>query len=332
MATIKDVAKLAGLSVSTVSRFLNNHPYISEDKRQRIKQAMTELNYAPSSVATQLRSKKGTMIGILVSRITNPFFSYLVDAIEKEAKKFDYNVLVMQTYDDADAEIRMLELLKQQVVAGIIMCSVEGEASVIESYCSFGPIVLCNERIPSSSIPQVFTDQKLASYEATCYLIQQGYQKIAYCTGGSLTKGGHGNERTQGFETAISQHHYPMKTDWVFKQVHTIADGHLVGEKLLSLPEKNRPDAIFTSSDEVASGILAAYLKAGKKIPEDLAIIGFDNQPFTELLAVPLTTIAQPVEKLGQEATKYMVAQLHQEKYQIETKALKLSLIKRESA
>ena len=134
MATIKDVAKKAGLSVSTVSRYLNDHPYISDEKKKRIKDAMDELNYSPSMVATQLRSKKGTMIGILVSRITNPFFSYLVDSIEKNSKLLGYNVLVMQTYDDPAAELKMLELLKQQVITGLIMCSVEGNPDGIETY------------------------------------------------------------------------------------------------------------------------------------------------------------------------------------------------------
>lgn len=332
MATIKDVAKRAGLSVSTVSRFLNDHPYISEDKRKRIQAAMDELNYTPSSVATQLRSKKGTMIGILVSRITNPFFSYLVDAIEKEAKQKGYNVLVMQTYDDARSEVKMLEMLKQQVISGLIMCSIEGDPSVIEDYRAYGPIILCNERIPSSGIPQIYTDQRQATYEACEYLIKKGYRKIAYCTGGSLTRGGHGNERTEGFEQALQDHQLPMRIDWIFKQIHNIDDGKQVAKQLLELPEDRRPDAIFTSSDEVASGILAEYLAAGRSVPQDLAIIGFDNQPFTEMLAVPLTTIAQPVEPLGREATRALIAQLTQQDYQIDHQQLHLKLIIRESA
>lgn len=331
MATIKDVAKKAGLSVSTVSRYLNNHPYISDDKRERIKKAMDELNYTPSSVATQLRSKKGTMIGILVSRITNPFFSYLVDSIERQVKQHGYNVLIMQTYDDKNAEIRMLEMLKQQVIAGLIMCSVEGDPTIIESYQEFGPIVLCNEQISSSTIPQVFTNQEKATYDATNYLITKGYRKIAYCTGGSLTRGGHGNARTSGFEKALTESQLPMKIDWIFKQVHTNKDGQQIANKILALPKENRPDAIFTSSDEVASGILQMMIKAGKKIPEDLAIMGFDNQPFTALLTVPLTTIAQPVAALGKESTNLLIALLEDRNYQIDDSELNLELIIRES-
>lgn len=332
MATIKEVAEKAGLSVSTVSRYLNDHPYISEEKRKKIKAAMEELNYTPSLIATQLRSKKGTTIGILVSRITNPFFSYLVDAIERCAKAQNYNVLIMQTYDDKNAELHMLELLKQQVISGIIMCSIEGDIATIENYKKYGPIVLCNEQVPGSTLPQISTNQEQASYQATRYLIDQGYQKIAYCTGGSLTRGGHGNLRTSGFERALIEGGFSMKIDWIFKQVHTIDDGKEVARKLLALPQDERPDAIFTSSDEVAGGILEEYLQQGKRVPEDLAILGFDNQPYTAFLSVPLTTIAQPVKPLGEEATKLLIAEIEEKEYQVETKDLKLELIIRKSA
>lgn len=331
MATIKDVAKKANLSVSTVSRYLNNHPYVSEEYKKRIKQAMDELDYTPSSIATQLRSKKGTMIGILVSRITNPFFAYLVDAIEKQAKQQGYNVLIMQTYDDHQAEMKMLEMLKQQVIAGLIMCSVEGETKLIESYQAYGPIVFCNERVVGTTVPSVITDQSRAAYEATCFLIQKGYRKLAYCTGGNLTTKGHGKERTQGFEQALLEHQLPFKKEWVFQQIHTIADGQEVACQLMALEEENRPDAIFTNSDEVAMGVLNYLQQQGLHVPSDLAIIGFDNQPFTSMLSVPLTTIEQPVSALGIESTKLMVSLIESTTYTVDQTNLHLQLIQRES-
>ncbi|MDN6508693.1 MAG: LacI family transcriptional regulator [Tetragenococcus halophilus] len=332
MATIKDVASKANLSVSTVSRYLNHHPYISDDKKQRIKAAMKELDYTPSSIATQLRSKKGNTIGILVSRITNPFFSYLVDAIEKEAKKNHYNVLIMQTYDDKKSEMNMLELLKQQVVSGLIMCSVEGDPATIQSYQEFGPIVLCNETMRGSLVPTVVTDQKSAVYDAMIYLADKGYQQIAYCTGGTLTNEGHGRSRTEGFEQALLEKQLPFKRDWIFRQVHTSQDGNDVADKIFNLPKGKRPEAIFTNSDEVAIGVMESMLQRGYKIPQDLAIIGFDNQPATSMLTVPLTTIAQPVAALGTEATNLLLAKIEDSSYEVDQSKLKLSLIKRKSA
>ncbi|MBM6615335.1 LacI family DNA-binding transcriptional regulator [Desemzia sp. RIT804] len=332
MATIKDVAKHADLSVATVSRYLNNHPYISEEKRKRIKNAMEELDYTPSLVATQLRSKKGTMIGILVSRITNPFFSYLVDSIEKQAKSNGYTILIMQTYDDQDAEAKMLELLKQQVISGLIMCSIETDSQTIELYREYGPIVLCNVPLPDSDIPQIVTDQEQATYEAVNYLIDSGYKKIAYCTGGNLTASGHGSARTKGFERALVTANLITKKEWVFKQVHSIDDGKLVAEKILQLPKDLQPDAIFTSSDLVASGIIEVMTKHQKKVPDFLAVMGFDNQPFSSLLSIPLTTIAQPVEALGVESTNLMISLLEGKSYHVDQSKLILQLIKRESA
>ncbi|MBM7689970.1 LacI family transcriptional regulator [Enterococcus ureilyticus] len=331
MATIKDVAKKAGLSVSTVSRFLNHHPYISDDKKERIQQAMDELNYAPSAIATQLRSKKCTTIGVLISRITNPFFSYLVDAIEKQAKEHGYQLLIMQTYDDPKAELKMLEYLKQQVVAGVIMTSIESDSQVIEDYSSYGPIVLCNEKLDRTEIPNISTNQEAISYEATNYLIQKGYHKIAYCTGGNLTIGGHGQQRTKGFERALSEHELSIKNKWIFKQVHNMEDGQKVAREILSLPKNDRPDAVFSGSDEVAIGIIQEVLQQGLHVPEDLAVLGFDNQPSTSIIAVPLTTINQPTTALGIEATKLMVALLEGVTYKVNKKELILSLIERKS-
>ncbi len=331
MATIKDVAKKANLSVSTVSRYLNNHPYISEDKKKRIKEAMIELNYSPSSIATQLRSKKSRTIGILVSRITNPFFSYLVDAIEKIATEQGYYVVIMQTYDDKEAEKKCLEMLKQQIITGLVMCSVEGEAEVIASYQEFGPIVLCNEKTDNPVIPYVTTDQEQATYEGINFLIDKGYEKIAYCTGGTLTLGGHGDRRTRGFEKAITESKYSFNKNWIFNQIHTIADGRRIAQDILLLSSDIRPDAIFANSDEVASGIISELQKEGYHVPKDIAVMGFDNQPFTSMLSVPITTIEQPVEALGREAAKLLLSLIDGVDYKIDESELTLKIIIRES-
>lgn len=331
MATIKEVAKLAGLSVSTVSRYLNNHPYISEDKKNRIKEAMEELDYVPSSIATQLRSNKNNTIGVLVSRITNPFFSNLVDSIERNCKNLGYKVLIMQTYDDDKAELDMLNLLKQQVISGIIMCSIEGDISRIASFQKYGHIVLCNEREPNIDIPQIYTNQESMSYEATQYLIDNGYRKIAYCTGGNLVIGGHGSYRTTGFENALKKNQLEMKKEWIFKEVHTIDDGRKIARKICNMSYDERPDAVFTGSDEIAYGLIDEVQIFGLSVPNDLAILGFDNQPYANLLSVPLTTINQPVEELGIESSNLLIGLIENSPYKVNETALQLKLIIRKS-
>ncbi|MEC6748809.1 LacI family DNA-binding transcriptional regulator [Marinilactibacillus sp. XAAS-LB27] len=329
---MKNVAKLAGVSVSTVSRYLNDHPYIAEGKRESIKKAMKELDYVPSSVATQLRSKKGTMIGVLVSRITNPFFSYLIDTIEKQARLNGYSVLIIQTYDDREAEIKILEMLKQKVISGLIMCSVENTADVIDPYQKYGPIVLCNERLEGSKLPKILTDQEKATYEAIHYLIEKGNQRIAYCTGGSFLDTGHGSSRNRGFKAAMEANNLLIKDNLIFRDMHTIDDGRKVAAHLLQEDTTNFPEAVFAGSDEVASGMVEVFLAKGKRVPEDVAVMGFDNQPFASMVSVPLTTVEQPVHALGEEATKLMLHLLNGQAYEINHEQLNLTIVKRESA
>ena len=142
MATIKDVAEKAGLSVTTVSRFLNNHPYIAEDKKEKILAAMKELDYEPSTVAQQMRGVKTHRIGVLISRITNPFFASLVDALEVTARKHGYSVLIVQNHNSAGEEENCLDLLKKKIIDGLILCAVESDKDVIEQYQKYGPILL----------------------------------------------------------------------------------------------------------------------------------------------------------------------------------------------
>lgn len=119
MTNIKEVAKKANVSVTTVSRYLNNHPYISSDKKEKIKQAMKELDYVPNTAATQLRSNKSFTIGVIVSRITNPYFAYLIEEIEKQLQHTPYHVLILQTHDDKKEELRLMTMLKQKHIDGM---------------------------------------------------------------------------------------------------------------------------------------------------------------------------------------------------------------------
>ncbi|MFZ2614039.1 MAG: LacI family DNA-binding transcriptional regulator, partial [Raoultella planticola] len=203
MATIKDVAEKAGLSVTTVSRFLNNHPYISDDKREKILAAMKALDYEPSTVAQQMRGVKTYRIGVLISRITNPFFASLVDALEVTARKNGYSVLIVQNHDSAGEEKNCLDLLKKKIIDGLILCAVESNKNVLEKYQQYGPILLCNTSVEATSLPVVKVDDRRATYNAVTYLINKGYKKIAYSTGGTFAQKGHGSRRNNGFLEAM---------------------------------------------------------------------------------------------------------------------------------
>lgn len=332
MATIKDVARHAGLSVTTVSRYLNNHPYISEDKKDKIKAAMKELDYTPNSAATQLRSNRSFTIGVIVSRITNPYFAYLIDAIEKVVKKTNYHLLIMQTYDDKDEELRLLDMLKQKHIDGIIMASIENDLSVISQYKQYGPIVLTGDKsLIDSNLPVVWTDQEKATYQAIQFLINQGYRHIAYCTSGAFDKTKHGSSRNIGFIKALEDNQIDLKMEWIYKNVHTIEDGYKVAKDIVDNEKSKWPSAVFSGSDEVAAGMIKYLLEHNINVPGDIAIMGYDNQPLSEMLSIPLTTVSQPIEGIGYESTNLLMSYLNEKEYTVNQDALELNIIERSS-
>ncbi|WP_460151384.1 LacI family DNA-binding transcriptional regulator [Salinicoccus sesuvii] len=330
---MKDVAYKAGLSVTTVSRYLNNHPYISEDKKEKIKNAMEALDYVPSALATQLRSNRGTTIGVLVSRLTNPYFAYLVDAIEKKAKEQGYRLLIMQTYGDKQEEINTLDMLKEKTISGLIMCAVENDLDIVESYTKYGSIVVSTQTDYKSDLLHfITTNQEQATYDAINFLIDKGYTGIAYSTGGDFTEQSHGRHRNKGYLKALETSGMDLNERWIFRNNHTIEDGMQIATELSRLNETDRPDAIFAGSDEVAIGIIQKFEELGIHVPSDIAVMGFDNQPFSSLAKIPLTTVAQPMETLGQQAASLIISTIEETEFTVDPSKLQLKIIERESA
>lgn len=332
MATIKDVAEKAGLSITTVSRFLNNHPYISEDKREKILAAMKALDYEPSTAAQQMRGVKSQRIGVLISRITNPFFASLVDALESTARKNGYSVLIVQNHNSPGEEKNCLDLLKKKIIDGLILCAMESESHVIEEYEKYGPILLCNTGGEMTTLPVVRVDDRNATYHAIRYLMAKGYRRIAYATGGKFQQKGHGSRRNNGFLAAMNEMGLTVNERWLFREQHTYHDGQEIALQILQMMPEERPDAIFTGSDEVACGVIGTLTMNGMKIPEDLAVIGFDNLPVAEMLNIPLTTVSQPIVALGRISAEYMLALINGQQYKYDPAELKPELLIRQSA
>ena len=309
MPTIKDVAKLSGISKSTVSRVINNKGYVSDEKRELVLKAMKELEYSPNLAARRLRGQLTTTIGVIVPKITNPFFSYLVDAIERAAYEQGYQVMIFQSNEDLQKELTFLNLLKTKQVDGIIMTAVENDWANVRPFLKYGPIVLCNVFIENSSVPIVRLNQYKGTYDSIRYLLESGYKKIAYCTGGFYSKEGKGRERNLGFQKAMEEAAIPIHPNWIFVDKHTIDDGRQVLKDIMKM--KERPTAVFTGSDEVASGMIAEANANGIKVPDDLAIMGFDDQPIAQVVSPKLTTIKQPVDQLGAKAVEVMIEKLN---------------------
>lgn len=332
--TISEIAKKAGVGVGTVSRYLNNQPHVSESKKDRIKEAIEELDYTPSAIAAQLRSKSTKNIGFLVSRISNPFLANLFDMCETRLNELGYQVFVTQTHDDSSAEQRFLEKLKTHQVDGVIMASVENESLVADMAKDYADkIVVVNEHIDNSNLKCVVLDHYQATYDALQYLYGNGKRHIAYATGGEYKGLSHGQSRTKAYKDFCQCHQLKAVTEHIFTKVHTIDDGILMGEQIRELSVKTRPDAVFTNSDEVAIGLIDSLRKQHIKVPEDIAVIGYDDQPMAQFSVIPLTTIQQPVQEMADLAiTLLMQGLTSNNQTQQENKKLALRLIVRASA
>ncbi|MFC7393434.1 LacI family DNA-binding transcriptional regulator [Scopulibacillus cellulosilyticus] len=303
MPTIEDVAKLAGLSPATISRVINNHPYVSQEKKDLVFKAMKELGYVPNSNAQRLRKQKTETIAVLIERIANPFFSQLVESMDIIANENGYKLLICQTNNDKRKELEYLNLLKTKQIDALIFASIESEWSVVENFLQYGPIVFCNDFAESASVPIIYLDQYRSAYTGTKHLIDKGYTKLSYCGGSKLTC--LGRDRKNGFMSAVEEAGLNILDQWWFKDALTIEDGKQILRKISVMD--NPPDAIFTGSDEVAAGMIKEAKSCGIKVPGDLAVMGFDNQPIAELMEPGITTICQPVKQMGIQTMDVMI-------------------------
>ena len=335
MATISDVAKLSGLSVSTVSRVINNKPHVSEAKRQRVQEAMDALGYSPLQAARQMRGSGSGNIAVVVPTITNNFFAQLVDSIERTCSRFGYRTLIMQTYGEKAGEEAALNLLRMQHADGAILCSIENAWDMVKSYTAYGKIVACNEYNDDTEISMIRGRQCEGFRKATEYLAAKGYRKIAYCTGTkALVLQPEGlnidSDRYRGYVEGMSAYGLSTDPQKLFTKVQTLEDGRRVLHQMLELDE--RPDAVIAGSDELAAGMVIEAQTCGIRIPEDLAIMGVDDQLLASCIQIPLTTIRQPVQKEGELAAKEMIRQLRDGADDAIHKELELELVIRQSA
>lgn len=335
MATISDVAKLSGMSVSTVSRVINNKPHVSEAKKQKVLEAMEALGYSPLQAARQMRGSGSGNIAVVVPTITNNFFAYLVDSIEKTCRKYNYRTLITQTFGEKANEEAAMNLVRMQHADGAILCAIENDWDMLKAYKKYGKLVACNEYNNDQSVSMIRGRQYEGFYDASKYLLEKGYRNIAYCTGSRAitlqTKGVNINsDRYQGYAEALRENGISANPGWTFTEVRQMDDGRRVMHQLMELSE--RPDAIIAGSDEVAAGMVLEATANGICVPEDIAIIGVDDQPIASYLKIPLTTIRQPVQEEGKYAAEEMIRQLTGDSDKVTQKELDLKLIIRETA
>jgi len=294
--TIRDVAEAAGFSVNTVSRALNDKPDVSVETKRSILKTVKQLGYHPNKLARGLRANKTHTIGLIIADIANPYFGTLVKGAEAEARKHNYSIILQNTDEEYHRELEAVQVMLEERVDGIILSPTQKERGTVEALLKLGmPFVLMGRCFADLDTDYVVADDVQGGYLATEHLIQLGHKKIVLINGPLHISSA--KERFQGYCKAFE--HYGLKVDAsaVVTGAVTMADGYQATKSLLK--RKPRPTAIFAFSDFVAFGVMRAIREAGLQIPEDIAVVGYDDNQFASCAEVPLTTIHVLNEKIG---------------------------------
>lgn len=296
LANIKDVAKKAGVSVTTVSRYLNSKGYVSEETKQLIAQAIEELNYEPSMIARTLSTKQSTFIGLIVPDIVNPFFPELARAIEDVAHAYNYTVILCNSDEELEKELRYIQTLQQKYVAGFIVATSHSGAAHYKNLNV--PIVAIDRKI-DDTIPVVATNNREGAKLGAQHLLDAGCKNILCMRGPAGLEPA--DDRFTGFMEAAEGKDITIEvieSPFHFEQSEAIARAML---------EQQTFDGIFTSSDVTAAGAMKAAHALGIKVPEQLQIIGYDGTKLAGQLTPGLTTVAQDLYKIGALAARMLI-------------------------
>jgi LacI family transcriptional regulator len=294
---IKDVAKKAGVSVTTVSRVLNGEKYVKDDLKAKVKRVIDELGYAPSHIARSLVRKKTNLIGVIVPDLTSSFYSTILSSIEETASLNDYNLLVCNIIEDTDKELKYLNVFKEMRVDGIIIMH-EKLSDDIRSFINKLdiPVIFSSVRPVDHKFVSVIIDDYEAAYDATRYLIELGHERIAFI-GGDMRDITSGQNRYVGYRNALKDNRVKIVNDYIrFGDYKTQSGYNLMKELLACEP---RPTALFAVSDDMAVGAMNCIHDHQLKVPDDISIIGFDGSQLTELVRPRLSSMEQPIQDMG---------------------------------
>jgi LacI family repressor for deo operon, udp, cdd, tsx, nupC, and nupG len=328
VANILDVATHAGVSRTTVSRVINDSERVDDNTREKVLKSMTELGYRPSRIAQSLRKQKTGMIAVLVSRVSNPVNSILLQGIEDEAAKHGYNVILCNTENDAQKELQYLKMIQHQQVDGIILTGICNEQELVQSFEQYGPFVMISQYTKHDVFPSVTVDNYEAAYTATKHLVQLGHRKIGMV--GGKRQSMILRDREAGFRKALSDSNIPLMEEWIRETASlTIVNGKRYVDELFKA--ENRPTAVFAANDELAVGVIQAIKERGLSAPGDMAVVGFDGQFICTVIEPHLTTMAQPIEQLGSIGMSLLVQKLRGEMVHAKRIVLKTELVIRNS-
>lgn len=329
MATMKDLAKLAGVSTSTVSHVINKTRFVSDEIAERVNKAAEELNYAPSALARSLKMNRTKTLGMLVTTSTNPFFGEVVKGVERNCYQQGYNLILCNTEGDHERMKASINTLLQKRVDGIIlMCStlIGERIDEFDRYpdipvvvMDWGPMLFSSDKIQDNSLT--------GGYLATKHLIEHGHTQIG-CITGPLNHH-QAQMRYEGYKRALRECELEINPDWVIESDFECQGGYDSFNKLF---EKNTlPTALFVSNDMMAMGVINAANEHNLNIPQDLSLVGYDDVYIAKFMSPALTTIHQPKYRLGEAAVKTLLKKIEKTSTQPEVIQLEPLLVSRKS-
>ncbi|SHI97837.1 transcriptional regulator, LacI family [Mesonia phycicola] len=329
--TLKRLAEDLELSVSTVSRALNNHPDISASTKEVICKYAKKMNYHPNLFAKGFRSQKTHIIGLVVPQISNYFTSTIIEGVLNEAEEKGYRVIVSESKNSPKKQNEVIQMMMQFGVDGLLL-SLTRKTKDVQS------IISASERIPlvlldkiSNKIPctHVIINEEQAAFEAVEHLIHTGKKNIAIIK--ETEKTFNSEMRFAGYLKALKKHNLPVDEQYILSTEDiSLQHGQRLAYQLLSL--QKRPDAIFTITDDCAIGVIKTLKKLNIKIPDDIAVLGFSNSLNSTIISPKLTTVDQPGQKIGGTAVKYLIEELDNEtQLTNKTIEIKTHLVVRES-
>jgi LacI family transcriptional regulator len=319
--TIHDIAKKLNLSASTVSRALQDNPVISKATRNLVKRVAEEMGYRPNILAANLRTRRTNTIGVIVPLINRHFFSSVISGIEEVAYSRGFAVTISQSNDKQEKECKIAHALFANRVDGIIL-SIGMETKSIDHLKLFSerkiPIVFFDRVVDEIKAHKIVVDDYGGGYRATQHLISQGAKTIAHIGGPANLK--IYENRKKGYCDALKEAGIAINESLIINNYLSREEGTIAIEKLMQNPVK--PDGIFCANDTTALSVIIYLLEKGIKVPEDIAVVGFSNEPFSEVVTPSISTIKQPGFLMGQKAAQLIIQQILHQNDEIEFKTI----------
>lgn len=307
MPTVLDVAKLAGVAPITVSRVINRSGYVSEETRKRVEAAVDQLGYVQNSVARSLRSNRTNTIALIVSDITNPFFTSLARGVEDTASDAGYNVFFCNTDELIEEEEKYTQVLLQKQVDGFLLVPAHSSPHSIRLIQKHKiPLVIIDRWVPEVTVDSVRCDSEGGSFQLVRLLLSLGHRNIAMISGPKDVSTS--IDRVNGYRKALEEAGLPFNETNVQYGEFIQSSGYELTKRVLAL--KPRPSAIFGANNFIAIGILKALNDSGIKVPDDISVVGFDDLPERLVVSPFLTVASQPSYEMGCQATRLLLDRL----------------------